>query len=199
MYFPPKDNLPDHPFRRFVTHLNEQKATWEILEKLRQNSAILLNLLLFCCWFATAGQGRLTKSDIQELIKIIAAWHERILPALSQLNDNCKKADLSDPLKQEILTSLKFAENIEQMMLTDVPIKFTRHSRTPQQKLTDACKNIVLYCKTQQIHIDTTLSEILFQLLANIFPKIDLLETQKIWKSILTNEASPYSQKMLDF
>lgn len=193
-----KDHLPDHAFWRFIIKIYEQEVAQTAMNQLRPNSAIQLNLLLFCCWFAQAGQGRLAKQDIQDLIAATSAWHDRIVLPLQKLQHQGKQEHLPEDLQQAIAAEVKFAEHIEQWLLIDVPIKFTRSARLPAQKLTDACKNIAAYCKTAQIFVNTATCEHIFHLLAAIFPAIDLLETQKTCRAILLNEAAqPLAQGRL--
>lgn len=184
-----KDQLPDHAFWRFILKTYENEPARKTLVQIQQLAAVQINLLLFCCWFAQAGQGRLTRQDIQELIVATAPWHERIILSLQKLQQQTA-ASLFGDLDQEVQTELQFANHIEQLMLIDVPIRFTRNSRTPIQKLTDACKNIAMYCKTAQIFLSNTSCENVFHLLAAIFPKLDLLEVQKTSKAILLTEAA---------
>lgn len=192
-----KDNLPDHAFWRFVTKTQENPLARRSMAQLQQMSAIQTNLLLFCCWFAQAGQGRLAKQDCQDLLTATSFWHDRITLPLQKLQTQATKSLFSD-LAEQITHELQFTNHIEQMMLVDVSIKFIRTSRTPIQKLTDACKNIALYCKTAHIFLNTTLCDELFHLLATIFTGIDLLEMQKICQAILLNEAAqPSSQGKL--
>ena len=192
-----KDHLPDHAFWRFIMKTHETDLAHKILQPLQAISTLQINLLLFCCWFAQAGQGRLNKQDVQALIVATASWHDRIILPLQKLQSQIIALQLND-LADTIADELQYAEHIEQLMLIDVPVKFTRTSRTPSQKLNDACKNIAVYCKTAHIFLSNASCENIFHLLATVFPRIDLNELRKTCQAILLSEAAqPASQGRL--
>lgn len=194
-------SLPDHPFWRFNLALNAQESVRRALCQAQLYPAIQINLLLYCCWFAQAGRGRLTKNDIQQLSEVMATWHHRILKPLRELlqRTNSSPSLTLPELQKNISAEIELADHIEQLFLADVPIKFNRTSRNPSQKLSDACKNIVLYCRLQQIPINETLCDAFYELLAAVFPKIDLRETQKTVQTLLRQDSFfPQSKLALD-
>lgn len=184
-----KDVLPDHPFWHFVTRMHEQDNTRQVLLQLQQYHEIQLNLLLFCCWFANAGQGRLSRSDMQKLIASTTTWHQRIVNVLNKLHLTTKNYDT---LKKPIFDYLQLAEQIEQLMLTDVNIRFVRLSRTPNQKLIDACKNIGTYLRCYQVPIDPLLCELFYNLLVRIFPTLELKEIYKTCQTHFLQESQQF-------
>lgn len=193
-------HLPDHPFWRFNLALNAQESVRRALCQAQLYPAIQINLLLYCCWFAQAGRGRLTKHDIQQLSEVIATWHHRILKPLEELLQSAntpRKALLE--LQKNISAEIELADHIEQLFLADVPIKFNRTSRNPNQKLIDACKNMALYCRMQQVPINEGLSAAFYELLAAVFPKVDLRETQKAVQTLLLQDSFfPQTKLALD-
>lgn len=170
-----RDHLPDHPFWRFVTKIREYTPTQDALHYLQHHSEFHLHLFLFCCWYASSGQGKLVKTDILQLISISASWSERIILPLQQL----KNKHLPETIKRDIIADLQLAEQIELLMLTDVPIKFSRAARNSLQKLSDACKNIAVYCKSINIAIDAVLQLVVNQILLFCFPKLEPAEIQR--------------------
>lgn len=181
-------HLPDHPFSRFNNSLHEQAAVRCALSQAELYPAIQINLLLFCCWFAQAGRGRLLKQDLQQLMSAICQWHERIFKPLQQLEQQVQ-GRLATSLQREITAAVTRTDHIEQLFLIDVPIRFARASRNPNQKLVDACKNISLYCRLLQLPINAALSEAFSELLAAVFPKIDPREMQKVTKALLLEDS----------
>lgn len=193
-----KEHFPDHPFARFVSKIASNTPAQQALANLEGITSMQPNLLLFCCWFAQAGQGRLDKQDIQELMSASTAWHARISLGLQKLNQLAERMNLAYDAKQAINSEYQFAQQVEQWLLIDAPIKFTRTARTPLQKITDACKNLVMYCKIQQIYISNVSCELLSQVLSFVFPAIDIIEITKTCRTILLNEAAqPYAQGKL--
>lgn len=188
--------LPDHPFWRFITTIRAQETIRGALSQAELYPAIQINLLLFCCWFAQAGRGRLTKQDLLQLIAATTPWHERILKPLQDLPQHGAGL-LPSHLQQNIAAEIELAEHIEQLLLADVPIKFARAARNPSQKLGDACRNIALYCRMQQVPVNVSLNEAFYILLAGVFPKIDLLETQRTCQNLLPEDSFALQGKLL--
>jgi hypothetical protein len=173
-----KDTLPDHPFWRFASKISAQEATGNILKSLEEHH-FKTNILLFCCWFAIAGQGRLSKSGMQKLVTTISLFHERILLPLQKLLLTIKKLfPQSEILHKEMNVNEALVQQIEQLMLTDAVVKYSRISRTPEQKLADTCKNIALFCRASLIHLEFATQQLLLQLLTLLFPQVTALEIQ---------------------
>lgn len=192
------DYLPDHPFWRFATKILSHAEAKLAALYLQNHFGFSINLLLFCCWHAEAGRGRLSKTDIVQLININANWYERILYPLDYMAARCQNAPLSASFKQELYSIQKLAEHIEQLMLTEVPVKFSRNARTPLQKLNDCSKNIEVYCKAMFITIDASLHEALVHIMSIAFPGLGNKEIQEVSRSILLGESpSLFAQKKL--
>lgn len=187
-----KDVLPEHPFWHFVTRMHQQESTQSVLLQLQGYHEIQLNLLLFCCWFSYAGQGRLSRNDMQKLISSTTTWHQRIVNALNKLHLITRKSEIKEVLNKPVFEYLQLAEQIEQLMLTDVNIRFVRLSRTPVQKLIDACKNICIFLKCYQVPTDPVLCELLCQLLSLLFPSIELKEVSKACQTYFLQESQRF-------
>ncbi len=186
-----QENLSDHPFWRFSTRLFEQQSLVQGLVALENEFGLNPNILLFCCWFANTGSGRLSKHDLQNLELTSSKWHECIVAQLTKIAAKLKNAKNSR-LKyylQPVESELKLATHAEQLLLTEVEIKTSKHLRNSNLRLQDACKNVDLYCKIQTHSINQTLYATLYPLIAISFPTVDLLETQKVCRSILQADA----------
>lgn len=196
-----QENLSDHPFWRFSARLFEQKNLVRGLAMLEHEFGLNPNVLLFCCWFAHSGLGRLNKIDLQHLAAASSKWHEcivvRLTHILQKLKNSNKKKFLDFVAAFE--AELKLANHAEQLLLTEVEIKTSKHLRNNNLRLLDACKNVELYCKTQTYSINQTLYGALYPLIAISFPSIDLLETQKVCRSTLQieTESRVFSQSRL--
>lgn len=193
------DHLPDHPFWRFAAKIHNHAEAKIVLLNLQNHFGVNANLLLFCCWHAEAGKGRLSKTDILQLINVNANWHERVQIPLNQIAANCQNTTLPTQFKQELQDLRQLAEHIDQIMLTEIPVKFSRNARTPLQKLTDCGKNIAAYCKVLSITMDAVLQQALLQILPLVFPTIDSNQLEKIVQSVLMEENASlsYTQKKL--
>jgi len=193
-----KATISDHPLWRFSVKIWDHETAQRALQALENNYGLNPNVLLFCCWFGAAGQGRLTRDDINQLLTATAHWHERIVLSLQRLS---KQATRSEDIYQAIAAETVVALHIEQLMLAEALGKFTRNTRNTNQKLTDACKNIALYVKMAQTPINPTTHDAIYQIVAIAFPTIDLMATYDVCKTTLLSEAATiqtkYSQQPL--
>lgn len=183
-----KPHSTDCNLLRFVSKLQEKSIIQKIKIQLQEYPDIQYSMILFCCWHAEMGQGRLTRQELQQLQTAVFDWHLRITQKLINLITPLNEMRLSK-LKEMVASYIEISEQDELSLLNDVLVKFTKLNRSPQQKLTEACKNIMLYCKLQNIAITANLCELFYQLLACVFPTIDLLETHAICQKIFNEES----------
>lgn len=191
----PIEHLPDNPFWHFTQKVLQNSTVRSALSQLEIQTGIQENLLLYCCWLAYAGQCRLTKQEVRKLIETITTWHARIILPLTQWQ--MRFAKMTKSLQQELSATRELANRLEQTMLTDVPLEFSRSIRTPIQKFSDACKNIATYCKAKQISLNSNTFEITYQLLMNVFPAVNPADAYQLCESILLVETHSYTQAKL--
>lgn len=199
-----KDPLPEHPFPHFCSQVVLRENVPQILHALETNYCLNRNLVLFCFWRASAGQGRISKGEMQHLALNVTTWHERLVLPMQSLTECLQKRrlpGLSWQQQNEILLDLTLAGRLEQLMLTDVPLKFTRIARSPQQKIADACKNLITYNKLFRITLNADLSQHYRALLPHVFPKVEHADLEKACQKNLlddfTNGNYAYSQTVL--
>ena len=183
-----KANISDHPFWRFSVKVWDQDSARSALQILERNYGLNPNIFLFCCWYASAGYGRLTREDILQLIAAISHWHDRVVLSLQRLGEKTKTLET---IRQDIQTEIIVAIHIEQLMLAEALAQSTRNNRNINSKLTEACKNVALYIKMVQTPINPTTQEAIYQVIAVAFPTIDLMQTYDACKTTLLAENSP--------
>jgi hypothetical protein len=191
----PNEHLPDHPFWHFTQKVLQNSAARSALSQLETQTGVQDNLFLYCCWLAYAGQCRLTRQEVRKLIEMITTWHARIMLPLTQWQILFAKAPKN--LVQEIAATRELANRLEQTMLTDVPLEYSRSVRAPIQKFSDACKNIATYCKAKQISLNLNTFEITYKLLMNIFSAVNPADAYQLCESILLAETQAYTQAKL--
>lgn len=181
-----------HGFLQFCQNLHANHLTQPALATLKRHPQVNLSLLLFCCWFACTGQGRLRQKDIRLLRKTIAAWHDKIVQPLQQMQSSLIL------LKSELQQTLATAERIERQLLIDTLEAATNKKQKDLQRLKNALRNIKGYFD----YLHTPLSEgdrhAVYTLLQTLFPDTTTQQMQAWYKSneIARNAAA---QLHLDF
>ncbi|OGT49943.1 MAG: hypothetical protein A3E53_06180 [Gammaproteobacteria bacterium RIFCSPHIGHO2_12_FULL_39_24] len=153
----------------------------ESVHHLQHHSGFNINIILYLVWLAKAGYGRLSKRNIKLLQSQVALWDQRIIAELKYTH--ALLSDHLDPvavqIKNELQEEIAKAHLIEQHMLHETQIKKQILRRSSQQKLVDACVNIIRYCELKN---DLLVEEdkIAFnKLFSAIFDKMDRDEIEK--------------------
>jgi uncharacterized protein (TIGR02444 family) len=171
------------PFCTFIKQIQAQPLVNNALLSLQQRLQLNINVLLFCCWVAERGLKPLNKTELRNILAIISPWHNQIVLALKKLRKHLQQ-QVSKPtlykISKLIIAKEKMANQIEQMILSDIMLKPVTN-RTPDQRFTDACKNITVYCKELPAGMDQQDTEAIKQLLMSIFPYIDSEQITAYW------------------
>ncbi|OGT32823.1 MAG: hypothetical protein A3C44_03570 [Gammaproteobacteria bacterium RIFCSPHIGHO2_02_FULL_39_13] len=169
------------PFIQFTRELLTKNELSESVHHLQHHSGFNINIILYLVWLAKAGYGRLSKRNIKLLQSQVALWDQRIIAELKYTH--ALLSDHLDPvavqIKNELQEEIAKAHLIEQHMLHETQIKKQILRRSSQQKLVDACVNIIRYCELKN---DLLVEEdkIAFnKLFSAIFDKMDRDEIEK--------------------
>lgn len=198
--------LPEHPFWQFSLRVYALPTVADGLLALQREWGLDINFLLYCCWFADTGYGRLTKTQLQQLLTTTHHWQVRVIAALRRLREQLKtwpQRQMIIKIRQAILAEELLAEQIEQLMMVEVPFFEAPQNRTPQQRLTDACKNLAVYCRSCDILPRPDLIKHLYPLLGGVFTQIPLSQIQQTCQTVLLGDIKPslknqQSKLMLD-
>ncbi len=126
------------------------------------------SLTLLMLWHIKNHLGRLTQSQLKTLQNTIGAWHERIINPLRRLQKLLIKQKTSE-LTAEIEQLLEFSLVYEVNLLeTNLPV-FRHNKRADKLLVSDACQNIIVYCKLISCKLDQEEISALKQLLAVVF------------------------------
>ncbi len=115
---------------------------------LQDEAGLDVNLLLFCCWSATAGKGRLARAEIQSAMAVVAVWRVQVLQPLRRVRRRLSKTGPEDErqLRTDLLKVELAAERIEQVRLYDrLPQEAASPGRPVDDRREDARYNCDIY------------------------------------------------------
>lgn len=142
-----------------------------------------VNVILFICWLANTGRGRLQKDDFIKIARLLNRWHLSITQCLRQMRRLVAKAFIPATIqacKQAIFTNELAAEQIEQLMLANCFTQLIANPRTTLQKATDAVVSITSYAKSLGLTYTKQDLEAIQQILMHIFPRISAGDLKQI-------------------
>ncbi|NKB46964.1 MAG: TIGR02444 family protein [Legionellales bacterium] len=150
------DPFPEHPFWRFSCLVYQDRSLKSACLNLQDHLDMNVNIILFGCWLAANGRGRLQTTDFTKLEQLIAIWHQSITSKLRQFrqqlgrqvaaNDNF---NLISAVQQEELS----AEHVEQLMLAQRAASILPRTRTGIQKACDAANSLQNYAHSLDVNL----------------------------------------------
>ena len=174
--------LPKHPFWEFSMSVYSHPSVKEACLALQNRFDMNVNVLLFCCWLASTGKGRLTKQELQALLNIIDKWHRSITKSLRDVRYSLaafSKIKLPlNKLRQSILENELLAEQVEQLMLAGSISKVSNDNLPPIKKLQDAIESLKLLTEVANKKLTEDDLVMFGQLLAGVFVNIPVSEVR---------------------
>lgn len=180
--------LLNHPFWKFSIKIYAEPQVEKALLQLQDKHGLNINLILYCCWYAFRGQGRLNKNELKDLIQCVQYWHDKVTLPLRRLRLVIKKYKEKTSLQSlytDILQHELFAEQVEQLLLADISVYQAKPIRTSLQKIMDSCKNIITYCQVIKVSLQEKDETEITEVLAAIFNKIDRNDIVKYCKNVI--------------
>ena len=153
-------------FDYFCQQMHNNVVMMPALKVLNRHPSMNTNILLFSCWFAFSGQGRLRQKDFRLLRRTIATWHDKVISPLQQM------PTLSDSVTDELQKTLSLAQHIEQRLLTDTIMVVGNSQQKDQLKLKNVFRNIKLYCDYLHLTLKESGWQAIYTLLQELFPAI---------------------------
>jgi len=151
-------DLPSHPFWEFSLAVYQENTIKLACLALQEKQAMNVNIILFTCWLAKTGRGRLYKSDYTRMTALLHHWHLDITQRLRTMRRTVSK-HASPPtlraLKPLILNTELVSEQIEQLLLSNHFLRLNIHQRTHSQKAKEALASLNAYAK----FLNATLTE----------------------------------------
>lgn len=110
-------------FWRFSLDLYEKKGVARALLALQRRRGADVNLLLYCCWVAASGRGRLGGGDLGRAEATIAPWREAVTLPLRETrdrigSDNARwRIDGAQGVRSRVLDAELASERVTQGLL----------------------------------------------------------------------------------
>jgi len=166
-------DLPTHPFWEFSLTVYAENVVKLACLALQEQRGMNINIILFACWLAKTGRGRLHKSDYIHIATSLDHWHIGITQNLRQMRRTVSKTPALKPLKQTILTDELAAEHIEQLILINNFSRLATLKRAGLQKATDAVASLTTYAKFLEISLIEQDTQAIQQILHCVFPQVN--------------------------
>lgn len=122
-------DFPENPFWDWSLEVYGRPGVAAACLALQERHGLDVNVLLFCCWAAARGQ-RFDRSDVEQVVEDVRAWHGEAVVPLRRIRQRLKGGigtapeDLAEAVRRRVATVELDAEHLEQIMLS-------RHIREP--------------------------------------------------------------------
>ena len=119
-----------------------------------------VNLLLFLCWVAQSGRGRLARAEVQKAMAVVAVWRVQVLKPLRRVRRRLRKdgppeeADLRKKLLKAELDAERIEQNYLHATMTREPVML---DGTQETRVADARYNCGIYFEEGAITLDEAL------------------------------------------
>ena len=116
----------DHPLWHFTVKAHQQTGVHEACVDLQKNQGIDVNFLFWCCWLAEMGAPPLDEAQLQSAMDAVGPWQRDIVRPVWRARWKLKPSygnfpeDLTEALRQQLITAEINAEHIEMLQLADV-------------------------------------------------------------------------------
>ncbi len=143
--------FPAHPFWDFALPIHEAKGVGDAVIGLQDRHGVDVNCLLFCCWVAQSGRGRLGPDGARRMIEATRAWNRDVVQALRAVRRLMRPGvppvdkGVSDSLRRRLLEVEIDCERAEIVTLgqtVDLPAK---EGSPPASRAADAIANLCAY------------------------------------------------------
>lgn len=142
--------MVNNSFAKFFREIYSNPAAKDALQHFEKRHKWYSSIVILILWHIKNRLGRLTRSQLITLHHTIFAWHERIIKPLERLqkmmakqNNEAELKKLSDETEQLLEFSIVYEIN-----LLETHLPSFRHNKRPDKVLiSDACQNILVYCK----------------------------------------------------
>jgi uncharacterized protein (TIGR02444 family) len=167
--------LPEHRFWDFSLAVYGAPGVAETCLALQDEYAVNVNLLLYCCWVAADGKGRLAEQSLKRAVDIVAPWQHGVVRALRTVRRRLRDGfegvpgEWSDDLRKRIGEVELRGEHVEQLILgmAGEALEPAPSSMEPREA---AAANLEDYMALSDVALDERVTERLRTLLDAAFP-----------------------------
>ena len=150
---PSKPNSGDRPFWTFSLDVYARPGITDACLSLQDQYGCDVNILLFCCWAASVGTGRLDDPTLEDAIASVKQWQAEVIKPVRAIRRRLE-AELAyvDPktaakLRAEIGAAELQAESVEQDILEKLIVPGASGGRGCAVQLENAQHNLLAYLK----------------------------------------------------
>lgn len=180
--------LPTHPFWEFSLALYANQPIKLACLDLQQRHGFNVNIVLFLFWLAKTGRGRLSRQQLTQMLEQLLPWRNYITLALRKhrLGLGKQKQDKPKLAKryEKILDVEIKAEQVEQLMLTDMLLLTRYPDRSLWQNANDLLASLKAYASVVETKLDVDDEGPISQLLMHTFPQLTLANIEQLCQSI---------------
>ncbi|HKJ73673.1 MAG TPA: TIGR02444 family protein [Alphaproteobacteria bacterium] len=154
----------DNPFWDYSVSLYGRDGIKDACLTLQDEAGADVNLLLFFCWSAQCGQGRLTRAQIQSAMAMVAVWRVQVLLPLRRVRRHLGRGGPpgAEHLRKDLLKLELDAERIEQNHLfSGLAQETATLKRTADMRRSDARYNCDIYFDELGMSLGAPLQEAL--------------------------------------
>lgn len=139
----------NNPFSQFARSIIANSKLHAPLYQLQHESGFNLNILLYLIWYARMGYGRLSRRQVMLLESHIILWHQRVISELKYTHALLTHSEdkIAIEIRRALEIEIERAYYIEQEMLFDSEKKRHVTKQKLEQKLSDACINLLRACE----------------------------------------------------
>jgi uncharacterized protein (TIGR02444 family) len=154
----------ENPFWDYSVEVYGRDGVKDACLALQDETGADVNLILFFCWFAQSGRGRLVRAEVQSAMAAVAVWRVQVLLPMRRVRSRLRANDASDEaaLRKDLLKLELQAERIEQDRLFKgvsrdrVPLE-----TTPESRRADAEYNCSVYLDELGVELNDGLEQAL--------------------------------------
>lgn len=189
--------MPDYTemsqkFFQYTVELMRSSAVSDSLNRL-QRVRLNVNLVCYLIWYAQQAYGRIKKKQFVKLHQVVFAWNEEVVEELQRLQSMIAlhQHEKMTTIRGWLHDEVDIAHQMERSLLLEaVPIGGVLR-RNDQQLLSDACYNLVHYCKFSHVSLsDVELAELTI-VLAEVFVDVSQEEVMEALVSQLKKAKLP--------
>jgi len=166
-----------HPFWQFSINVYAQDGVADACIALQEEYQIDVNILLFCCWSASIGNGALTSAELTVARNAVTSWNREVVQGLRAIRNHLKAgydgfdAADSEALRQRVLGIEINAEHKEQIRLAAAAPRSENLERPASNNLRDCVDTISRYFELVRTKNTESGQAALASLLVQVFPE----------------------------
>ncbi len=170
--------FPAHPFWDFALPIHEAKGVGEACIGLQDRHGVDVNCLLFCCWVAKSGRGRLGAEGARKMIEVTRPWNQDVVQALRAVRRLMRPGvppvdkGISDSLRRRLLEVEIDCERAEIVTLGQAIDLPESEGAAEDAKAGDAVANLAAYFQAMGVTANSEDATACATILGAVFPDV---------------------------